>query len=173
ITGSNFGSTQGLSTINFNGVPATSITSWTNNQIVALFPSNATSGPVTVVANSIRSNGNFAFTLYNPVITSLSPATGQAGSTVIISGSGFTVGEGTGSGVSFNGVPGEVTLGGWTDTSITVFVPDGVTSGPVTVTKSGVTSNSLLFTVENLSVSGISPTSGPAGSVVTITGTGF
>jgi RHS repeat-associated protein len=173
ISGSNFGSSQGASTINFNGVAATSITSWANNQIVAVFPSNATSGPVTVVANSIRSNGNFPFTLYHPVITNLSPSTGQVGATVTITGSGFTVGEGTGSGVSFNGVAAQIPVWGWSDTSITVYVSTGTTSGPVTVTKAGVTSNSLPFTVENLSVTSISPSIGPAGSVVRVFGTGF
>ena len=171
INGSNFGSSQGTSTVNFNSIAATSITSWTNNQIIAAVPSNATSGPVTIVANSIRSNGNFTFTVYNPVISSLSPSTGQVGATVTINGSGFTAGEGTGSEVQFNGVNASVVT--WTNTSICVLVPTGATSGPVTVTKAGVISNSVPFSVENLSVTGISPNTGQAGSVVKIFGTGF
>ena len=101
ITGSNFGSTQGTSTISFNGIPATSITSWSNNQVVAVFPANATSGPVTIVRNSIRSNGNFTFTMYHPVITGITPPAGQANATVVVTGSGFSSGTSLGSGVSF------------------------------------------------------------------------
>ncbi len=171
ITGSNFGSPQGTSTINFNGIPATSIASWTSNQIVATVPSNAISGPVTVVVSSIPSNGNFPFTFYHPVISSLSPPTAGIGSIVIVNGSGFTSGQGPGSQVLFNGVAAGVAT--WTDTSITVALPANATTGPVTVTKSGVVSNSVTFTVENLSVTSISPTSGAVGSVVRIFGTGF
>jgi RHS repeat-associated protein len=174
ISGSNFGSSQGTSTINFNGVAATTITSWANNQIVAVFPSNATSGPVTVVANGIRSNGNYAFTLYHPVITSLTPSTAQVNALITITGSDFTEGQGSGFHVIFNGVTAasDVTLGG-TDTVRTVRVPAGATSGPVWVTNNGVASNSLPFAVENLSVTSLSPNMGPVGSVVRVFGTGF
>jgi hypothetical protein len=61
----------------------------------------------------------------------------------------------------------------WSDTSITVGVPTGATRGPLTVTEGGVNSNSVQFSIENLSVSGLSPALGPTGSQVTITGTGF
>jgi hypothetical protein len=55
-------------------------------------------------------------------------------------------------------------------------VPSGATSGNVVVTVGGVASNGVAFTIKTGPVpliSGLSPTSGPAGSSVTITGTGF
>ena len=171
VTGNNFGSSQGSSTIQFNGVAATSITSWTNTQIVAVVPSNATTGPVLVTVGSIPSNNNFSFAFYHPVVTSVTPSTAQVGATVTVAGSGFGNAQNWGSQVSFNGTSGDVLS--WSDTSIMVNVPTGATSGPLTVTEGGVTSNNLPFTVESLSASGISPTFGPAGSLVTITGTGF
>jgi YD repeat-containing protein len=145
--------------------------SWTNNQIVAAVPSNATTGPVTVVVNSIPSNNNFGFTFYHPVVTSVTPSTAQVGATVAVTGTGFGNAQYTGCQVSFNGQNGTVLS--WSDTSITVGVPTGATSGPLTVTEGGIPSNSLSFTVENLSVTGISPNIGPASTPVTITGTGF
>jgi RHS repeat-associated protein len=171
VNGSNFGSPQGSSTINFNGVPATSITSWTSAQIVAVVPSTASSGPVTVVVNSIPSNTNFGFAFYHPVISGVSPATSQVGGIITVSGSGF--GEWLlGSHVLFNSLPGDVRS--WSDTSISVSVPITATSGPLTVTAGGVaTSNSVPFQVENLQIAGITPSIGPVGSQVTITGTGF
>ena len=171
VTGNNFGSSQGSSTIQFNGAVATSITTWTNTQIVAAVPSNATTGPVLVTVGSIPSNNNFSFAFYHPVLTSVSPSTAQVGGTVVVTGSGFGSAEYWGGGVSFNGIDGSVAS--WSDTSITVALPTGATSGPLVVRVGGVPSNSLTFTVENLSITGISPNSGPAGTPVTISGTGF
>ena len=171
VTGTSFGATQGSSTISVNGVAATSVTSWSNTQIVAAVPSTATSGPVAVVVNSISSNTNFPFTVYHPVISSVSPPAGQVGATVTISGTGFGNGYAATSKVTFNGVSASIL--NWVDQSIQVYVPSGATSGPLIVTEVGINSNSIQFAVENLSITGISPISGPAGSEVTITGTGF
>jgi len=56
ITGTNFGSTQGTSTVRFNGAAATP-TSWSNSSIVAPVPNDATIGPVVVTVNGVASNG--------------------------------------------------------------------------------------------------------------------
>jgi len=73
INGTNFGNSQGSSTVTFNGVPAASITSWTNGNIIALPPGNETTGPVVVVVNSIPSNSNNLFIVTNPAIGSIVP----------------------------------------------------------------------------------------------------
>ena len=56
IAGSNFGATQNLSTVRFNGVTATP-TSWSNTSIVAPVPAGATTGPVVVTVSGVDSNG--------------------------------------------------------------------------------------------------------------------
>jgi YD repeat-containing protein len=56
ITGSNFGSSQGNSTVAFNGTIAAA-TNWTNSQITAAVPDGATGGPVIVTVNGRTSNG--------------------------------------------------------------------------------------------------------------------
>ncbi len=56
LSGSNFGSTQGTSTITFNGINA-SPTSWSTNTIIVPVPSGATTGPVFVTVNGATSNG--------------------------------------------------------------------------------------------------------------------
>jgi len=173
ITGSNFGTTQGTSTVNFNGVQSTSVTSWSSTQIVASVPTTAPSGPgpVTVTVNSVNSVTNATFIVIKPTITSLTPPAAQGGATIALSGAGFGASQGT-SQVQFNGVTASVNS--WSDTSISVTVPLNTTTGPVTVTEDGVTSNGVQFTVSQaLSVTNISPTSGPPGTSVTITGTGF
>jgi YD repeat-containing protein len=56
ISGSNFGATQGSSTVTFNGVAATP-TSWSAGTIVAPVPAGATTGPVVVTVNGSASDG--------------------------------------------------------------------------------------------------------------------
>jgi RHS repeat-associated protein len=173
IYGTDFGSTQGTSTVTFNGSSAASITNWTSSQITATVPSNVVSGPgpVVVTVNSLPSNATVLFTAFNPIISGLSPPAGPAGGTVIISGSGFGAVQ-TNSQVQFNGIAAH--NAGWSDTSVTVAVPTNATSGPVTVTVNGYTSPGVSFSViENLSVTAISPSVGAIGSSVTFTGTGF
>src|SRR5262249_59695343 len=57
INGSNFGTTQGTSTVKFNGIAATPITSWSATQIVAPVPTGATTGNVVVTVSNKASNG--------------------------------------------------------------------------------------------------------------------
>src|SRR5258706_7414540 len=56
ITGTNFGVTQGGSSVTFNGTTATPA-SWTATSIVVPVPSGATSGNVVVTVNAVPSNG--------------------------------------------------------------------------------------------------------------------
>jgi O-glycosyl hydrolase len=56
VTGSNFGATQGTSTIRFNGADATPA-SWSDTTIVAPVPADASTGSVVVAVNGVPSNG--------------------------------------------------------------------------------------------------------------------
>ncbi len=184
ITGSNFGTTQGTSTVKFNGAPATSITNWSTSQFVALVPSSAPNGtgPVTVTVNSISSPTTAAsmFTVINPVITSLQPPAGPVGGTITINGSGF--GASQNGVVSINGVIAGIQntcqqnpwYTCWTDTQIQAIVSSGTTSGLLTVSNNGIVSNSISFTVAPPPViTSLSPTSGEPTTVITIGGSGF
>jgi RHS repeat-associated protein len=173
ITGSDFGTTQGTSTVTFNGVSATTVSSWSNTQIVAQVPSTTPPGPgpVVVTVGSNASPSIVSFTTIKPTINSLSPPASQPLSFVTLNGSGFGVSEGT-SQVYLNGAA--VGANSWSDASLTFQVPSNATSGNVTVTVDGVTSNAVSFTVlEALSVTSISQNVGPVGTSVTFTGTGF
>jgi RHS repeat-associated protein len=176
ISGTNFGNSQGSSTVTFNGVPAASITSWTNGNITALPPGNETTGPVLVVVNSIPSNSNNVFIVTNPAIGSIVPPAAAPGATVTINGSGFQLNANQTIQVLFNGV--SFTPNQWSATSVTAQVPNNATSGTVTVIVGGVSSNSVNFTVEQPpTITSVSPNSGPFSdgllTPVTITGTGF
>jgi RHS repeat-associated protein len=171
IIGSGFGSTQGSSTATFNGVAAT-VSSWSDTQIVATVPRSASTGAVVVTTNGAASNATVLFTVIpSPTITSLSPTSGKPGTVVTITGNTFGATQDSGT-VTFNGLIVDVTT--WSDTSITASLPTGATSGPVIVTAGGVSSNSVQFTVITpATILSLTPTNGPIGTSVTVTGTGF
>ena len=76
VNGTNFGSTQGTSTVKFNGTTAT-VSSWTATLIKVAVPTGAITGNVVVHASGVDSNG-VSFTVF-PSITSLSPTSGAVG----------------------------------------------------------------------------------------------
>jgi RHS repeat-associated protein len=187
IMGNYFGTSQGSSTVTFNGVPAASITSWNSQYVTAVSPSNVTTGPVVVVVNNVPSSSANIFTVANPAIGSITPPAAAPGAVVTINGSNFEPQGGQTWQVLFNGVPSQsvgctayycssepVPYG-----SLYVEVPNGATSGPVTVVIGGVSSNSVPFTVEQQpTITSVSPNTGPYDNTgtaqpVTITGTGF
>ncbi len=172
ITGTNFGTTQGTSTVTFNGTAANP-TSWSGTSIAVAVPSGATTGNVVVTVNSVASNGvSFTVTAPAPSITSLSQTSGPVGTAITITGTNFGTTQGT-STVTFNGTAANPT--GWSGTSIAVAVPSGATTGNVVVTVNRVASNGVSFTVTAPapSITSLSQTSGPVGTAVTITGTNF
>ncbi len=168
ISGTNFGSSQGGSTVAFNGIAA-STTSWGVNSITAVVPLQATSGNIVVTVGGQPSNG-VPFTVI-PQISGLTPGSGPVGTLVTIVGSGFGTSQGT-STVTFSGTTASPTV--WTVNSITVTVPNGVAAGGnnVVVTVSGNASNSVTFTAVP-AITNVSPPSGGIGIPVTITGTSF
>ncbi len=168
ITGTSFGATQGTSTVSFNGTPATP-TSWSASSITVTVPTSASTGSVLVTVGTAVSNPVTFTVVPTPSITSLSPISGPVGTPVIITGSNFGSTTGT---VTFNGTAAMPT--NWSATTIAVPVPTGATTGNVVVTASAVASNGVAFTVlATPSITSLNPTSGSAGTMVTITGTNF
>jgi hypothetical protein len=79
-----------------------------------------------------------------PTITSLSTASGAVGSTVVITGSGFSTTQGSGT-VTFNGAAAAASS--WSALSITVTVPAGATTGNLVVQQFGLSSVGTAFAV--------------------------
>ena len=111
-----------------------------------------------------------------PLITGLSPVSGPVSRLVTITGTGFSAVPSENI-VSFNGTIAEIITA--TSTSILTTVPFGATSGLVTVTVNGLTSNGVNFTVLSSQsppvITSITPNVGSVegGSFVTIAGSGF
>jgi IPT/TIG domain len=175
ITGTNFGSTQGSSTVAFNGTPATP-TSWGSKgtSIGVKVPAAATSGNVVVTVGGVASNG-VALTVV-PTLNVPSPSSGPVttpavNTSVTITGTGFGSAEPPNSSITFNGTAVSAPTS-WSAASIVVPVPLGATSGSVIVTINGVASNARTFTVTP-GITSLSLTQGPVQMGVVITGTTF
>jgi len=171
ISGANFGSPQGSSTVTFNGITATPM-NWAPTTIMVPVPAGASTGNVVVTVAGLASNPVSFAVFVPPSINSVTPNSGSIGTSVTIAGANFGTPQGS-STVTFNGVAAAPTV--WTATSITAPVPNGAISGNVVVTVGGVPSNALPFTVTNPgpSISTLSLSQGPVGASITLTGLNF
>jgi hypothetical protein len=170
FTGTNFGATQGSGSVWLGSKLAGSIVSWSNTQIVATVASGSVTGSAQVQQGGVWSN-SIAFTVTTPNLTSVSPTTARAGDSITLTGTNFGATQGSGSVWLGNKLAGSIVS--WSDTQIVAIVASGAKSGSAQVQQGGVWSNSIAFTVITPNVTSISPTSGPVGTQVTITGTGF
>lgn len=170
INGTNFGATQGSGTVWLGSKYAASIVSWSSTQIVAVVASGAVSGTVQVQQSGVWGN-TVAITIITPDITSVSPTTARAGDSITITGTGFGTTQGSGSVWLGSKLAGSIVS--WSDTQIVATVASGSVTGTAQVQQGGVWDNYGTFTVITPVLSSISPTSGPVGTQVTFTGTGF
>lgn len=159
ITGTNF---TGVTAVSFGGVNATSFTLTSPTSIVAYVDSGASGNiAVTTAGGTATAPG---FTYIGPTITSFSPASGNAGTSVTITGTNL---NGT-SAVSFGGVPAaSFTI--TSATSINAVVSTGAT-GIVSVTTTYGTSQIGGFTFTGPTVASFSPLIGGPGTNVTLKG---
>jgi hypothetical protein len=157
IQGTGFGTTQGSSTITFNGTLVTIVESWSATGIFAEVPLGATTGNVVVTVGGLGSNGWRVTIIPAPAITSVSPSSGPIGTPITITGTNLdpsTVGGGAGFWEVFffptGGCSGCLAIAnptGTSNTSITASVPAGATTGKVAVMWSGITGIPSNFTV--------------------------
>lgn len=116
------------------------------------------------------------FTINNPTITTIAPMVGLGGSQVAITGTGFNIGDflfsyntvkfGNIEAVAFNSAPDE----------IIAYVPPGLSPGTYKISVfTGVHTVTYgpNYTLATPTISGFSPTSGVAGTYVTINGNNF
>ncbi len=165
----------------------TASVSWTSSNTSVVMISNVmhaqgfadgiSTGTATITATLAGAIASTTFTVVPavaapnpPTIASVTPTSGAAATQVTITGSGFGTAQNGGSvyvGTAFGIVQS------WSDTQIVATVAPNSTSGSVQVLQSGQQSNSINFTVYSPTIASIDPTSGLAGTSVTITGSGF
>lgn len=168
ITGTGFAGATG---VQFNGVAA-AFTVGSATGITTSVPGGATTGTISVTGPGGTATSAVLFTVIPPaqppVITALTPASGVIGASVTITGTSF----GGATQVAFNGAVAGFTTN-LSGTELYTTVPAGATTGPVTVTTAAGTAQSPTFFTVLPAITGFSPAQGVAGTVVTITGTGF
>jgi hypothetical protein len=168
VAGSGFGSPQGNGIILLGSALGT-VVSWNNNQVIATVNTGSSSGVAQIQQNGLSSN-SIAFTVDTALISNVSPAGGLPGTQVTITGSGFGATQGSGM-VWLGTAVGVVT--NWSDGQVAATVAAGSTSGNAQILQNGVWSNALPFPIDSLQIANVTPNSGAAGTVVTITGGGF
>ena len=156
----------GTTAVSFNGVAA-KFDNVSDTYMTATVPAGALTGPVTVTtfSSTLQSDRNF---LVTPQITSFTPASGVVGTSVTITGVSLT----QTTAVTIGTKPASFTVD--SDTKITATVPAGAKTGKtITVTTAGgMATSKAKFTVVP-EVTSFTPTNGPTGTSVTITGNSF
>ncbi len=138
IHGTNF---TGVNSVKFNGTAA-AFTFVTSAKVTAVVPTGATTGRITLSTPAGTATSPTNFTVSGPKITGVNPDSGNIGDTVRINGTNFT---GVNS-VKFNGTPATFTF--VNSGQVMAVVPNGATTGPITLTTpAGTATSPTVFTV--------------------------
>ncbi len=152
VSGGNFGSSRGSSSVRIGSTAITSFTSWTNGTIRFRIPRNTPPGNLTVrtaegTSNFIRLN------ITSPYLTNISPTSVATGDRLTLTGGNFGSSRGTGYVLFFSSVrPSGADYVSWSDRRIVVEVPDEAQSGDVWVRTSNGTSGTKRLEIEGESV---------------------
>lgn len=169
IKGSGFETTSEGNIIDFNGKPAT-VVSATETEIVVQAPAEVTTGPVSVNINGQKITGPAFTVVGKPVLNVVSPLSGPQGSVMTITGDVFSTVLDENH-VFINNV--EVPVTAATKNQLTLTLPGGTGSGTVRVVVNDQRTDGPQFKDQTLGITNITPDNGLAGSVITVTGTGF
>ena len=181
ISGTNFADLAGVL---FTGCAPNDFVSFSVDgaqSLTVLVPTCAQKGPIALASSdgSSKTTSDQSFTVTAPPppsISGFSPASAQVGDKVTISGTLLAPGGNVASDViTFGGTQTNFNFQANPDGSISVAVPFGATSGPITVTTPlGSTTSDQSFTVIPTPppvITGLSVTSGLVGTEITISGT--
>lgn len=132
IQGEGF-STDATKNIVTFGTGVATVTTASATQLVVVVPNTAQTGKITVETDGRTATSPTDFTFIDgPVVTSFSPAQGEEGDEITLTGLNFT----NSTAVKFNGVTA-TSLTRTSATTLKVIVPDGATTGKVTLEDAG------------------------------------
>lgn len=139
ITGSSFSATAAQDTVTFaGGATATALTA-SATTLTVVVPANAINGPFTVTVNGSTSAPSSPLTVQPvPQISAFTPASTSPGSAITLSGNYFST-TASQNVVTF-GAGVTTVASAATASSLTVTVPLGAQTGPLTVTSNGIAS---------------------------------
>ncbi len=160
------GGFQGLKEVQFNGVKAATVNGESSTRVTAVVPNGAGTGPIKIVTTNgtFTTEANFQFPAR---VTTFNPTSGVRGDVVTVDGQNLGGVEH----VLFHGVEASFTM--VSASRLMAVVPPLATTGPIAVVNSGGTNaTSSTFTVRPV-LDGFTPTTGPAGTAVTLVGAGL
>lgn len=179
INGTNFTGTTAV-TIGTGNTPVTNFTVVSATQITCRVAAATTvgSGPIRITnASGTGVSANYTIVSGLPVINSFTPASGSAGTTVVINGGNLYIDNGSPNPtvtIGANNTP--ATVLGYSGNDLSVSVGAGTTTGPITITTTyGSVTSSTNFTAAAPvpTITALNGNSGPAGSAFVIEGTNF
>ena len=169
IMGANF---AGATSVKFNGTPDPSFVVNSPSDITAHVPTGATTGSISVTTPGGITSSAGAFTVTGPpAISSFTPTMGPVGTPVDIKGANLT----GATSVKFNGTA-DLSFVVNSATDITAHVPTGASTGPISVTTplgTATSAGSFMVAPPPPAINSFTPTSGPVGTPVDITGANF
>ncbi|MBI2787327.1 MAG: IPT/TIG domain-containing protein, partial [Elusimicrobia bacterium] len=181
LTGSGFGPYAGTNTRVLIGGVAAALSLWNDTTITGTIPALPSGAqPVWLersAGSGVASSATSYFTITTPEVASLTPSSAPIGAPFTITGTSFGAYAGANTRVKFNGVVAPLSV--WNDTTITGTVPGTLSPGDaeVIVERAAgaglVVSATQAFYVLAPAISTVSPSFGPVGTVVTVTGAGF
>lgn len=170
ITGTGFNADGLKNIVTFNGVSAMIISS-SSTFLNVLAPAGGSTGDVVVTTPDGKSTGPIFTYLFPPTIASINPISGTVNTVVTFTGKNFGTTPAANT-VWFNGTVATVQTA--TATKLTVLAPMGGTTGTVSLkTDDGSTTGPVFSYPPPPRITSINPTSGKAGTLVTITGVNF
>ena len=176
VTGSNFGSSRGSSTVRIGSVtiPASAFTTWSNTIIRFRVPANVRSGNLTVRTAQGTSNAvRVVIASSGPQVTSVSPSQVQYNQTLTVRGSNFGSSRGSSTvRIGSVAIPASFFVA-WSNTIIRFRVPTNAHSGNVTVRTAQGTSNAVRVVITNPYLARVSPSRVSPGDRLTLIGDNF
>jgi uncharacterized repeat protein (TIGR01451 family) len=148
----------------FNGTPGVNFAVRSDTLIQVDAPPNVSSGPIAVSSpfGTWTTSSNF---FVPPTISGFSPSAGRPGTNIVVSGANFL----GATNVTFSGLAATSYMV-LSNTALSATVPAGATTGLIRVTTPAGSAFSASNYVVQPVVSGFSPTFGPPGTSVTVTG---
>lgn len=166
ITGIKF---NGATAVKFGTIAAPSFTVDSTTQITAIAPANGITAPICIETPGPFSGCSATNFIFPPRVTSFTPATGQPGTVVTVTG----VNMQNPTGVTFNGATASVFSSNPAGTELTVTVPNDASTGLIVVsTAAGDAASATSFGVPP-AITSFSPLKTGVGNEVTITGLRF
>ncbi len=166
VTGTGLSGATGAT---INGVTCPGFTVASDSQVMFTVPGPTNgSGQIVISTPGVEVHGGTIFRIL-PIITSFTPTTGIAGSTVTVTGSGFK--EATAALIGGASAPSITVVN---DTQLKIVVPPGtIGAGPITIIAAAGSATSAASFTALASIETVSPDHGDAGTTVTVSGDGF